>query len=973
MDFSNITETIPDLILQIDKIKNINKNNKLVIFVGAGVSKNSGVCSWWELVKEIADRINENKCKSCDIKNLVCTECGKNVEMCSVDNYNCKLKYNFSSDDFLIIPQHYFESLGDDKSEYYQLLREQFCKPIKSNIIDDIIVSLNPEHIITTNYDHLLEDTKVPNISKYTIIKSDHDILEKNGRNYIIKMHGDVDDLQNIVLKEDDYLKYSQNHILIESYIKALLIDKTFLFVGYSLSDNNLKLVMSYIDYFVKEKKITGRSPHYLAINKIENSERNIPYWRNKGVELIDLSKIDDNMINNSKCYSVSNYIGKQLYTLLYYIKNDDLKELSELSISKAKDNLKCFEFVRNKTLSKVYNHIECAEVNEPLFKVRDKFKGFYKKIEGKFGFFDQENEEQNLNNILFELSIQNKYTEIMRKLEDSPNTSRKAYYYSLIKYINGLDEVMDSIKKNMGDIDYLNITNQQYYDLAIYEFNNICFRQLTCLSKDLDCFERLDSLIDNAAVQYSEAYKTIRDIKDNNSEIQKMNDILLSHEEYYMEKSKMSKMCGTIYGDLFKIQNIAYDYYLFYKKNHLMLDLFSNVNKMVTPYIKAILCTYYPDEYQYSTSTTFLFGRTQVKPYFMNIIDIDMIVRHIKLKDLRTWISHYKVFTVKINIDIDIATLFEDFCISMKTFWNVQLIEQLKTFSLLLSLSEMSKEQNKQIVDALISLSTPDKTTNIGELTNNIFAIMTFVERHYDKEIESYTRLLELLINKEIIKYIDDNSEYIILVKKLSKSSNEEIYQKCCEIVEENNDKRQRSFLSYVYHPILLKYNENKWKSWILENIQDNRVGEIYEYLLDNVIDFNINLKNYYIDKFKEFDESEISKQIPYHDSKSYAINQLIILFLSKFIRKIEDIDFLKKYADTNEYLDFLFNPESFDYSKIKTADNIWCNFLNIDEFRDVIISHKAEFWTKDDEKRISLGFGSPFENKVTYKYLFD
>jgi len=42
---------------QIEKIREEKRNHRLVIFVGAGVSKNSGACSWWELVKEIADKI----------------------------------------------------------------------------------------------------------------------------------------------------------------------------------------------------------------------------------------------------------------------------------------------------------------------------------------------------------------------------------------------------------------------------------------------------------------------------------------------------------------------------------------------------------------------------------------------------------------------------------------------------------------------------------------------------------------------------------------------------------------------------------------------------------------------------------------------------------------------------------------------------------------------------------------------------
>lgn len=64
------------MIKQIEKIKQINSNDNLVIFVGSGISKNSGVCSWWELVKEIADKIGENKCASCEMKNIICGQCG---------------------------------------------------------------------------------------------------------------------------------------------------------------------------------------------------------------------------------------------------------------------------------------------------------------------------------------------------------------------------------------------------------------------------------------------------------------------------------------------------------------------------------------------------------------------------------------------------------------------------------------------------------------------------------------------------------------------------------------------------------------------------------------------------------------------------------------------------------------------------------------------------------------------------------
>lgn len=190
-----------DIIKQIEAIRKLNKDNKLVIFVGAGVSRNSGVCSWWELVKEMALKINYNDiCDKCEMKSLICSECGENLETCSYDNYNCQYKYNFSSEEFLKIPQYFYEEKG--KEEYFAFLKKKFCNNYKSNAIDEIIVDLEPEHIITTNYDHLIENVKSPCISDYAVVKNDTDLLsEKVNRKYIIKMHGDIDDIENIVLK----------------------------------------------------------------------------------------------------------------------------------------------------------------------------------------------------------------------------------------------------------------------------------------------------------------------------------------------------------------------------------------------------------------------------------------------------------------------------------------------------------------------------------------------------------------------------------------------------------------------------------------------------------------------------------------------------------------------------------------------------------------------------------------------------
>ena len=62
-----------------------------------------------------------------------------------------------------------------------------------------------------------------------------------------------------------------------------------------------------------------------------------------------------------------------------------------------------------------------------------------------------------------------------------------------------------------------------------------------------------------------------------------------------------------------------------------------------------------------------------------------------------------------------------------------------------------------------------------------------------------------------------------------------------------------------------------------------------------------------------------------------------------------------------------------STSYSKVDTADVMWCNFFNIDEYRNILLKHKSDYWNDDKERRIKLGFGSSFEHRVVYKYLFE
>ena len=113
-------------------LRNARMNNKLVVFVGAGTSFDSGMPSWSEAIKIIADRL------------------GIMEEQL----------------DYIKIPQYYYNSRG--KKEYAELMREIF-KCDDDLDIQDVhkkIIQLNAHTIITTNYDSLIEKAAKINCGK---------------------------------------------------------------------------------------------------------------------------------------------------------------------------------------------------------------------------------------------------------------------------------------------------------------------------------------------------------------------------------------------------------------------------------------------------------------------------------------------------------------------------------------------------------------------------------------------------------------------------------------------------------------------------------------------------------------------------------------------------------------------------------------------------------------------------------------
>ena len=240
--------------------------NKLVVFVGAGVSANSGVPTWSNLTNAFKEDLPDT------IKN--------------------------ETDD-LKVAQIYKDTFG--RKAYFEKVRNVLKDGrVAYNPIHNAILELNPVHIITTNYDDLIEQSIQSNYKQYDIITQDSDLPYYRYPSKVVKMHGDFK-TGNIVLTEEDYYNYAATFPLIRSFVTSLFTTNVVLFVGFSFSDLNLKIILNDIKTILDQ----DMQRVYLLTDECVDKELS-KYYENKGINIVDISNPDDYLSKYRICVETS-------------------------------------------------------------------------------------------------------------------------------------------------------------------------------------------------------------------------------------------------------------------------------------------------------------------------------------------------------------------------------------------------------------------------------------------------------------------------------------------------------------------------------------------------------------------------------------------------------------------------------------------------------------------------------------------
>jgi hypothetical protein len=189
-------------------------NKNAAVFAGAGLSTASGYVDWKGLLREIIQDLGLDPDKEHDLVTLA--------------QYHCN-------------------QAGGSKTQLTQTIFNHFAPTKMPTMNHRILARLPIQTYWTTNYDKLLERAleeakKVPDV-KYALKQLP---VTRPDRNVVVyKMHGDIDHPAEAIITKDDYEAYPLKMSAFVSALRGDLVEKTFLFLGFSFTDPNIDYILS--------------------------------------------------------------------------------------------------------------------------------------------------------------------------------------------------------------------------------------------------------------------------------------------------------------------------------------------------------------------------------------------------------------------------------------------------------------------------------------------------------------------------------------------------------------------------------------------------------------------------------------------------------------------------------------------------------------------------------------------------------
>jgi hypothetical protein len=191
-----------ELIDESDRLVALARRSELVVFLGAGVSRDAGLPAWKELLQDVARDLGIEE-KEFD-------------EMASLD------------------PRDQATLLGSGREVEFKKAVSERLSSERFSLLHGLLASLPVNEFVTTNFDNLFELAATRSDGPPPVIPGG---VVSAGKRWLLKLHGTIG--KDLVLTRSEYLGAISSHAALRGLVQAMLLTRHMLFVGYSLSDED--------------------------------------------------------------------------------------------------------------------------------------------------------------------------------------------------------------------------------------------------------------------------------------------------------------------------------------------------------------------------------------------------------------------------------------------------------------------------------------------------------------------------------------------------------------------------------------------------------------------------------------------------------------------------------------------------------------------------------------------------------------
>jgi hypothetical protein len=219
----------------LERLARAIQNRRMVLFAGSGLSASLGLPTWNGLMRQAAEELG----------------------------YDADVLINPDANYLQVAEFYNLEkgSIGPLKSWMDRSFHVEE-KRLRESAVHNQIVDLNFPLIYTTNYDRNIERVFGFREKPYSKVVSVFDVAEASPTHtHIVKFHGDFDVEDSLVLTESDYFKRLDFESPMDIKLRADILGRGVLFVGYSLSDLNLRVLLYRMDKLWASSKFASKRP----------------------------------------------------------------------------------------------------------------------------------------------------------------------------------------------------------------------------------------------------------------------------------------------------------------------------------------------------------------------------------------------------------------------------------------------------------------------------------------------------------------------------------------------------------------------------------------------------------------------------------------------------------------------------------------------------------------------------------------